>query len=399
MTSENTISRRWAGEACFTDFLGRRGAPSRQHQSPEIGVQYHAVDTVSDSVPRHLDSEACAALTGSERSVLRSVIGMANNVPWVALRVRHPRRQQRKFTFRTAVHGTPSDQISKQVQHCCSMLGTLVRADIGYIGKLERVGSVRCEVPMHKARRETLWRAWANGLPEPTLFHALQPDPPRQPFRTRASNSDALRVTQFGMEARRTVGIVRGARVDLVNRRCELHVPASADLHPAISSGAIFGPMERKQPTRHLHRKRVLIPFRDPNEHFELRAVVRVVVVCESACRSIFNCLMSAGRRITSWRSSVFSPSSPRCVSRSICLIQGLVALWKTRIRPTARKFIRRARYSSTTWRANSGTCRLDRFGTLDDSGHLADRVSGVSEARGVQIPLASLEGLAAMAL
>src|SRR5439155_13696486 len=187
-----------------------------------------------------------------------------------------------------------------------------------------------------------------------------------------AAHPHAVALTQLRVHAPRAVGAVR-TLVAGMDQRSQLHVLAimlRQRTTPPIVKAARG---DLQQPAHHTHRKGVLVRSHESEEFFAFGLVscANQAAAFARISRSILSRLFSRRRRVSSARSVVLRPPSPRPASRSACLTHNAIVQG---VGPNSRAssgMPRPARCSSTICRRNSAVYRFEVFDlAIRDSCH-----------------------------
>src|SRR5260370_16115321 len=147
------------------------------------------------------------------------------------------------------------------------------RRTVRHVSEPERVRLICRKVPLHQIRCVMLCSPWPCGAAEAPLLHTLQTCSAHQTRDAFAPHADPVGLTQLHVNARRTVGAVVGALVDLLDQRSELNISAPSRRQRPIVP--VIEPRQRhlKQPAHETHRVEVLVRPHDSECRFEFGAV------------------------------------------------------------------------------------------------------------------------------
>src|ERR1019366_712113 len=132
---------------------------------------------------------------------------------------------------------------------------------------------------------------------------------------------DAVIISQLRMNVRRPIRPARAAvdRLDLAGERDIEPLPFT---HRAFIPGVVAALGNVKQPAHCPYRKGGLVHSHEPEERFgvALLSFANQAAAFDKISRSSFSCRFSRRSRVSSSRSLVVRPPSPRLASRSACL-------------------------------------------------------------------------------
>src|SRR5260370_13858646 len=98
------------------------------------------------------------------------------------------------------------------------------RRTVRHVSEPERVRLICREVPLHQIRCVMLRSPWSCRAAEAPLLHTLQACSAHHTRDTFAPHTDPVGLTQLHVNARRTVGAVVEALLDLMDQRSEVDI-------------------------------------------------------------------------------------------------------------------------------------------------------------------------------
>src|SRR6185437_12897644 len=354
-------------EDLAASLLACREVISIQHLSLETGKEgFHhcVVEAIADAAHRTGDSELETAIREGHSRIFGAVVRMMDHLFGATLLESHVQRFQHQGAGQTLRH-RPSDHVpGEHIQDRRQVQPALVGGDVRHVGQPQGIRTGRREMPLDQVRGVLLGLSRARRAAEATLLHSLQPSAAHQPRHPLASHTYLVLQAQLHVDPRRSVSALEGTLVDLVHQRSQLHISALTLRHRSVLPVIEPRSGDLKQPAHDAHRVQGLILIHESEERFEFGTVscANQAAAFDRISRSICSRLFSRRRRVSSSRSAVVRPPSPRPSSRSACLTHRLIAQMEGPNRCERSLSGWPARCSSTIWCWNAFGYRFPNF-------------------------------------
>src|ERR1700730_14679930 len=350
--------------------LRAKVAPIEQltFQRGEKRFGHGVVVRISDRTNGWHDAHFAAALAEGEARVLRAVIGMMNHsVLGPALCERHVDGREHQLSFQMIFHRPADDFARACIQHDRQKQKPRPRRNIGNISHPEPIELVDLKVPIDQIRREIRVNIDHRGAHEAPARHPAQARRTHQARDALFTDVNVVIVGELRMDPRHAVGFARAA-VDGMNFRAQGDVLERPLRQRALIPGIKTARRNSEQSAHQSYRKLRLVRFHESVEGFVFGATscANQAAAFDRISLSSLSWRTSRLSFVSSSRSALVKPPSPRPASRSACLTQPRIDQTEHPNSLLSSAGFRPARTSSTICCRNSGAYRLAIFDLLD---------------------------------
>src|ERR1039457_2719317 len=290
-------------------------------QRGEKRFRHRVIVGVSDPAHRGSDAGLRAALAEGVAGVLAASVRVMNHPCRPSLRNRHIQGGQHQLGVQVIAHRPAHDLARIHVQDHRQIQKPGPRRDIGRIGHPEPIGRLGIKAPLHQIHYRLRPRIAARRHHKTPQRNASNVCRSHHPRHTLAPNADAMIIGQLRMNVGRAIRATRTTvnRIDLAGERDIDPCPLT---HRAFIPGVVAALGNVKQPAHCPYRKGGLVHPHEPEERFgvALLSFANQAAAFDKISRSSFSCRFSRRSRVSSSRSLVVRPPSPRLASRSACL-------------------------------------------------------------------------------
>src|SRR5271167_2445373 len=341
--------------------LGLEAAARQQlaFQGREEALAHRVVEAIADRSHRRSHPGFATARAELDRSVLSALVGMMDDLAGAALPQRQVERLEHQLRAQMGLHRPAHNLATEHIKYHREVEEPGPGRDVSDIGHPQAIGLRREEVALDQIRGRARVAITHGGVDPLASAGADQTGLFQQPRHALAPYFNAL-CSEFGVDPWRTIGRVR-ALMNRAHAKAELRVRAAArrrrPLPPCIEAagGDTQYPAHRRDPITGLIRTHEL-ERRDGSEPV---SVANQAAAFDNISRSSRRIRFSRRKRVSSWRSSVVSPSLRRPSSRSACATQLRIEVEVVSNSLARSSALRPARTSSTIRCRYSGAYRL----------------------------------------
>jgi len=272
----------------------------------------------------------------------------------------HVGGREHEFRTQMTLHRPTDDPARPHIEHHRQVQKAAPGGDVGDVRDPQSIRSRSFKAPVHSIKGHRTVDI-GDGRAHKTLhLHASQACKTHQSCNPLASNANGVNVGQLGMDHRRAIRLARTAmdRMDLGRQR---DIGTLSIRHRTSQPGieATLGDLEHAAPDP--YREAGLVRFHESEERFGFAelSLANQAAAFERISRSSLSWRFSRRNRLSSARSSVVSPPSPRPASRASCLTHSAMDQGVGPNSLDSSRGLRPARTSSTIFRRNSGAYRF----------------------------------------
>src|SRR6266853_3424761 len=306
-------------------------------------------------------------LAKGKARILATVIGMMDHPLGPTLCEGHVDRRQNELGPQMILH-RPTDNFARaRIQHDRQEQKARPWRDVVNISHREAIELVDLKVPIHQIRRQIGVNIGHRGAHEAPTRHSAQAGRAHQTLHALFANVNAVIIGELRMDARHPVAFARSA-VDRMDLRSQGDILERPLRQRALIPGIKTARRNSEQSAHQSYRKIGLVRFHESVEGFVFGATscANQAAAFDRISLSSLSWRTSRLSFVSSSRSALVKPPSPRPASRSACLTQPRIDQTEHPNSLLSSAGLRPARTSSTICCRNSGAYRLAIFDLLD---------------------------------